>query len=66
MDHVEGPLHILLMKKEGRIWLNINHQFERIYLRICHVEIYLKMIMETNYYSFIIIGLMKFALDPPL
>jgi hypothetical protein len=34
MDHVAGPLHILLAKKEGRIWLNIIcvklYQVERI------------------------------------
>ena len=34
MDHVAGPLHILLAEKEGRIWFNIIclkfYQFERI------------------------------------
>ena len=33
MDHVVGPLHILLAEKEGRIWFNIIclklYQFER-------------------------------------
>ena len=33
MDHVAGPLHILLGEKEGRIWFNIIclqiYQFER-------------------------------------
>ena len=33
MDHVAGPLHILLAKKEGRIWFNIIclklYQYER-------------------------------------
>ena len=33
MDHVAGPLHILLAEKEGRIWFNIIclklYQFER-------------------------------------
>ena len=34
MDHVAGPLHILLAGKEGRIWFNIKYlklyQFKRI------------------------------------
>jgi hypothetical protein len=34
MDHVAGPLHILLAEKEGRIWFNIIclklYQFEKI------------------------------------
>ena len=34
MDHVAGPLHILLVEKEGRIWFNIKYlkfyQFKRI------------------------------------
>jgi hypothetical protein len=34
MDHVVGPLHILVVGKEGRVWLNIVclklYQFERI------------------------------------
>ena len=34
MDHVAGPLHILLAEKEGRIWFNIIclklYQFKRI------------------------------------
>ena len=34
MDHVVGPLHVLLTGKEGRIWFNIIclklYQFERI------------------------------------
>ena len=34
MDHVAGPLHILVVGKEGTVWLNIVclklYQFERI------------------------------------
>ena len=34
MDHVAGPLHILLAKKEGMIWFNLIcpklYQFKRI------------------------------------
>ena len=34
MDHVAGPLHILLVEKEGRIWFNVIcltlYQFESI------------------------------------
>ena len=34
MDHVVGPLHILVVGKEGTVWLNIVclklYQFERI------------------------------------
>ena len=41
MDHVAGPLHILLAEKEGRIWFNITclelYQFERISWRCLSV-----------------------------
>src|ERR1700738_3989491 len=36
MDHVVGPLHILLTEKDGRVWFNIIslklYQFKRNYL----------------------------------
>jgi hypothetical protein len=33
MDHVAGSLHILLTKKEGRVWFNI------IYLKLYQLQI---------------------------
>ena len=33
MNHVAGPLHIVLAEKEGRIWFNI------ICLQVCHFKI---------------------------
>ena len=46
MDHVVGPLHILLAKKEGRIWFDIKcfklYQFWENYLAMfVYLEIYL-------------------------
>ena len=68
MDHVAGPFHILLAKKEGGIWFNIiclNLPIWENYLvvfvssgicpEICPAEIILKNL-----------GLPKFASNPPL
>ena len=55
MDHVAGPLHILLAEKEGRIWFNIIclqiYQFERTTWWCLSV---LKFVLES---------LMKFVLE---
>ena len=51
MDHVPGPLHILLAEKEGRIWfimIFLNHyQFEKItWWCLCVLDFVLESIME--------------------
>ena len=80
MDHVVGPLHILLVEKEGRTWFKIRslklYQFERTiwwYLSILEsiLKFALKYVLlkekkkiEKNHYKNH--GLPKFAPGPPL
>ena len=76
MDHVAGPLHILLAEKEGWIWFNIIYlklyQFERITWWCLFV---LESVLESALQSvlkfvmlekiFFCHGLPEFASGPP-
>ena len=51
MDHVAGPLHILLAENEGRIWFHIiclkRYQFKRItWWCLCVLEFILESVLE--------------------
>ena len=81
MDHVVGPLHILLVEKEGRIWFNTTclklYQFNRIiWWCLCVLESFPKSIMESPLKSILKCdarenikknhGLPEFSSGPPL
>jgi len=81
LDHVAGPLHTLLVEKEGRNWFNITclklYQFKRnIWWSLSVLESIVEFVLESSLKSvlkfFMLekilknLGLPEFSSDPPL